>query len=169
MIGVGAVSVIWPDITVGAFVILFALYAFVAAITDAARAFSSDRVAPVFGYLILSLLSLAAGVVALVWRRPTALVLTLIVGWWAFVTGLVEIAMAFPSDRRAGERAWWVLSGLVSIALGAVLFIRPDIGAASLAIVFGLYSIFYGVVALTAAYQVRELEHTVRRTVEALS
>ena len=53
--------------------------------------------------------------------------------------------------------------------LGAVLFIRPDIGAASLAIVFGLYSIFYGVVALMAAYQVRELEHTVRRTVEALS
>jgi uncharacterized membrane protein HdeD (DUF308 family) len=168
-IGVGAVSVIWPDITVGAFVVLFAVYAFVAAITDAARAFSSDRVGPVFGHLLLSLLSLAAGVVALVWPGPTALVLTLIVGWWAFVTGVVEIAMAFASGRRAGERAWWVLSGLISIAFGAVLFIRPDIGAESLAIVFGLYSIFYGVAAVMAAQQVRELEHTVRRTVEALS
>jgi len=111
----------------------------------------------------------AAGVVALVWPGPTALVLTLIVGWWAFVTGAVELAMAFASGRTAGERAWWILSALVSIAFAAALFVRPDIGAESLAIVFGLYSIFYGVTALMAAQQVRDLGRTARRTVEALS
>jgi uncharacterized membrane protein HdeD (DUF308 family) len=168
-IGIGVVSVVWPDITVGAFVILFAVYAFLAAIADAARAFTRDKVGPVVGYLVLSLLSVAAGVVALVWPGPTALVLTLIVGWWAFVTGAVELAMAFASGRTAGERAWWILSGLVSIAFAAVLFVRPDIGAESLAIVFGLYSIFYGVTALMAAQQVRDLGRTARRTVEALS
>src|SRR5262249_42075751 len=86
-IAVGAISVIWPDVTVGAFVILFAVYAFVAAISDAGRAFSSDRVGSVVGGVLLSLLSLAAGVVALVWPGPTALVLTLIIGGWALVTG----------------------------------------------------------------------------------
>src|SRR4051794_33167286 len=65
-LGVGAVSVIWPDITVGAFVILFAVYAFVTAIADAVRGLASDRVGPVVGYLVLSLLSMTAGVVALV-------------------------------------------------------------------------------------------------------
>ena len=103
------------------------------------------------------------------WPGPTALVLTLIVGWLSFVTVLVEIVMAFATGPGAGERAWWILSGLVSIAFAAVLFIRPDLGAVSLAIVFGLYSIFYGVAALMAAHQVRRLEHTARRVVEALS
>jgi uncharacterized membrane protein HdeD (DUF308 family) len=166
---VGAISVIWPDVTVGAFVILFAVYAFVAAISDAGRAFSSNRVGSVVGGLLLSLLSLAAGVVALVWPGPTALVLTLIIGGWALVTGLVEIALATASHRSAGTRAWWILSGLISIAFAAVLFIRPDIGAVSLAIVFGLYSIVYGVTALMGAHQVRKLEQTARQTVEALS
>src|SRR5437016_5483254 len=58
---VGVVSVAWPNITVGGFVILFAVYAFLAAGTDTARAFSSGRAGPVAGYLLLALLSVAAG------------------------------------------------------------------------------------------------------------
>ena len=46
-VGIGVVSVAWPHITVGAFVIVFAIYAFVAAGSDAARAFSSDHAGPV--------------------------------------------------------------------------------------------------------------------------
>jgi uncharacterized membrane protein HdeD (DUF308 family) len=168
-IAIGAVSVIWPDITVGAFVILFAVYAFIAAIMDAVRAFSSDRGGAVVGHLLLSVLSLAAGVVALVWPGPTALVLTLIVGWWALFTGLVEIAMVFTSGRRAGERGWLILSGLVSIAFAVALFIRPDLGALSLATVFGLYSIFYGVSTLVVAREGRQLQHTTQRVAAAVS
>jgi hypothetical protein len=51
-IAVGIVSVIWPNITVSAFVILFAVYAFIAAGTDVMRAFSSKRAGPVAGYLL---------------------------------------------------------------------------------------------------------------------
>jgi len=57
--GVGIVAVVRPDITVGAFVILFAVYAFLAAIAGAARAFASDRAGPVAGYLLPALLSIA--------------------------------------------------------------------------------------------------------------
>jgi uncharacterized membrane protein HdeD (DUF308 family) len=168
-IAIGAVSVIWPDITVGAFVILFAVYAFIAAIMDATRAFSSARGGSVVGHLLLSVLSLAAGVVALIWPGPTAVVLTLIVGWWALFTGLVEIAMVFTSGRRAGDRAWLILSGLVSIAFAVALFIRPDLGALSLATVFGLYSIFYGVSTLVVAREGRQLQHTTQRVAAAVS
>lgn len=102
---IGIVSVAWPNITVGAFVVLFALYAFIAAFSDAARAFASDRIGPVVGWLLLALLSLAAGVVALVRPGPTALVLTIWIAVWAFVTGIVEVVMAFGRDETAGERA----------------------------------------------------------------
>ena len=53
-IAVGIVSVAWPNITVGAFVILFAVYVFIAAAMDTVRAFSSSRAGPVVGYLLLA-------------------------------------------------------------------------------------------------------------------
>ncbi|MFD3583661.1 HdeD family acid-resistance protein [Streptomyces sp. NPDC058683] len=152
---IGIVSVTWPGITVGAFVILFAVYAFMTTATDGARAFASDRVGPVFGWLLLALLSLAAGVVALAWPGITALALTIWVGAWALSTGAMEIVLAFQRGETAGERALFLLNGIVSIALAFVLFVRPDIGAVSLADVFGLFSIVYGVSAVFASFEER--------------
>jgi uncharacterized membrane protein HdeD (DUF308 family) len=164
---VGVVSVAWPGITVGAIVILFAVYAFIAAVTDTMRAFSSDRAGPVAGYLLLALLSVAAGVIALVWPGITALVLTVWVAAWALVTGVVEVALTFRQGATAGERAMWILGGLVSIALGVVLFIRPDVGALTLASVFGLFAIVYGVSAVVLSMQARKVAGSVHRLVDA--
>jgi uncharacterized membrane protein HdeD (DUF308 family) len=73
-------------------VLLFAVYAFIAAAADATRAFSGDRAGPVAGYLLLALLSVVAGVIAIAWPGITALVLTLWVAAWAAATGIVEAA-----------------------------------------------------------------------------
>src|SRR5690349_14921246 len=102
-IAIGIVSVVWPDITVGAFVILFAVYAFTAAAMDSMRAFSSDRAGPVVGYLLLAVLSVAAGLVALLWPDVTAVALTIWVGGWAVVTGGVEVALTFRPSETTGE------------------------------------------------------------------
>jgi uncharacterized membrane protein HdeD (DUF308 family) len=159
-IAIGVVSVAWPDITVGAFVIVFAVYAFMAAAADGMRAFTSRHAGPVFGYLLLSVLSATAGVVALASPGITALVLTLWVGAWAFVTGLIEVTLAFRRGQAAGERAVWALGGLISMALGVVLALRPDAGAISLATVFGLFSIVSGMSALVLSAQMRQTHAT---------
>src|SRR4051812_5298862 len=99
-IGIGIMSVAWPNITLGAFVILFAVFAFMTAFGDAARAFASDRAGPVAGWLLLALVSLAAGIAALAWPGITAVVLAVWVGIWALVTGFGEVAMAFAPARR---------------------------------------------------------------------
>jgi uncharacterized membrane protein HdeD (DUF308 family) len=166
-VAVGIVSVAWPDVTVGAFVILFAVYAFIGAVMDAVRAFASRGAGPVVGYLLLAVLSLVAGVVALVWPSITALVLVLWIASWAVVTGVVEAALAFRQGETAGERAMWALTGVISIALGVVLFIRPDIGALSLATVFGLFSIVYGVSALMLSFQARKVKSAAARLVDS--
>ena len=64
---VGIIAIAWPSVTILALVILFAVYAFMDAGLQAARAFSSRSAGPVFGHLLLALISLAAGVVALAW------------------------------------------------------------------------------------------------------
>lgn len=166
-VAIGVVSVAWPNITIGAFVILFAVYAFIAAFSDAARAFTRDRAGSVVGWLLLSLISLAAGAAALVWPGMTALVLTIWIGAWALATGIGEVAMAFVREQTTGQRWMWALGGLVSIALAFVLFVRPDIGAVSLATVFGLFSIVYGINTIVVSRRAHEAQKAGRKLVEA--
>jgi uncharacterized membrane protein HdeD (DUF308 family) len=149
-IAIGIIAIAWPGITVGAFVILFAIAAFASGAEQAWRGFSSDSPGPVVGHLLLAVIDAAAGVVALAWPGITAYVLTIWIGAWAVVGGVTEFAIAFAENETAGERALFGLGGLVSIALGIVLFARPDIGAVSLAEVFGLFAFVYGMTAIVA-------------------
>jgi len=154
---VGILAIAWPGVTIFALVILFAVYAFLGAGLQAARAFSSRSAGPVFGHLLLGLIDLAAGVVALVWPTPTALVLVIVVAAWALVSGIAEFFAGFQSGETAGTRALFILSGLVSVAFGVLLFARPGVGAVTLALLFGLYALIYGFSQITAGIQVRRL------------
>jgi uncharacterized membrane protein HdeD (DUF308 family) len=53
---VGIIAIAWPGITVWAFVILFAVYAFLAAGMEAVQAFASRTAGPAAGHLVLALL-----------------------------------------------------------------------------------------------------------------
>ncbi len=142
---VGIIAIAWPGVTILALIILFAVYAFMDAGLESARAFGSRSAGPVFGHLLLALVDVAAGVIAIVWPGPTALVLVIVVAAWAFVGGFAEVFAAFQSGETAGTRAFFILAGLVSIAFGIVLAGRPGVGAVTLALLFGLYSMIYGV------------------------
>lgn len=162
---VGIIALAWPSVTVLALVILFAVYAFIAAGLQAMRAFSSRNAGPVVGHLLLGLLDLAAGVIALAWPGPTALVLVLIVGSWAVVTGLFEIFAAFRAGEAAGTRAQFILGGLVSVAFGVVLFARPGMGAITLALLFGLFNLIYGAWTFVQGIQLRQTGKTLQSAV----
>ena len=163
---VGILALAWPGVTIFALVVLFAVYAFMGGGLQAARAFSSKSAGPVFGHLVLGLIDLAAGVIALVWPAPTALVLVLIVGIWAFVGGVFEFFAGFASGESAGTRALFILGGLVSVAFGVVLFARPGIGAVTLALLFGLFSLFYGISQIVLGAQLRRTGNTLHSIVE---
>ena len=152
---VGIVALVWPNVTVYALVILFAVYAFMDAVLQGARAFSSSSAGPVFGHLLLALIDLAAGVVAIIWPGPTAQALVLVVAIWAFALGFTEIFLAFGRGEQAGTRALFILTGLAAIAFGAVFASRPDIGAVTLALLFGLFSLVYGIVQIVVGVEVR--------------
>jgi uncharacterized membrane protein HdeD (DUF308 family) len=143
-LAIGVMALAWPGVTVLALVVLFAVYAFMAGGLEAVRGFSSRTAGPVIGHLLLALIDLAAGVAALAWPGPTALVLVLVVGTWAVMTGVVEIWAGFAKGEQAGTRAMFILGGLASVAFGVVLFARPTIGALTIALLFGLFNLISG-------------------------
>jgi uncharacterized membrane protein HdeD (DUF308 family) len=137
---VGIVAVAWPGVTVYALVVLFAVYAFMDAVVQAVRAFSEVRARAVTGRILIALVDVAAGVVAIAYPNITAVALVVIVAIWAIAFGVLELFAASGAGETAGTRAWLVVAGLVSIAFGFVLVGRPDVGAVSLAVIYGIFS-----------------------------
>lgn len=152
---IGFIALAWPGITVAAFVILFAVYAFIAAATEFGVAFGARTVGPVAGHILLGVIDVAAAITALVWPGITALALVILVAAWAFMLGVTEIGLAFRAGETAGERALLGLTGLVSVALAASFWVRPDIGAITIAEVYGLFSLVAGVSSLVIAMNLR--------------
>lgn len=159
---IGLIAVFWPGITLSAFVVLFALFAFLDGALRAFRAFASSGGGAVAWNLLLAVVDVAVGVAALVWPNITILSMVLIVGIWAVVIGCLEVFAAFADGETAGLRAYLVIAGLVSVALGLVMFTTPDVGALSLALLFGFFSLTYGVTEVVMGQQLRQTDNTVK-------
>jgi uncharacterized membrane protein HdeD (DUF308 family) len=143
-----------------ALVILFAVYAFMDAVFQGARAFSSRRAGPVVGHLLLGLIDIAAGVIAIAWPGPTALVLTIVIGIWAIIAGIYEFAAAFLRGETAGTRALFIVTSVISVAFGAIVVDRPVLGAFTIALLFGLFCISSGVTLIVQGNELRKGEQS---------
>ena len=152
---VGIVAVTWPGVTVYALVVLFAVYAFMDAVVQAVRAFSGVRTRAANVRILIALVDVAAGVVTIAYPNITAVALVVIVAIWAIAFGVLELFAAFGAGETAGTRAWFVVAGLVSIAFGLVLVGRPAIGAVSLAVIYGIFSLAFGITAIVLGVQTR--------------
>jgi len=162
-LGVGAVALAWPGVTVLTLVVLFAMSAFIWAGFELVSAIGSRTAGPVFGHLLVGLVDIAAGAIALAWPGTTALVLVLLVAGWAVVTGVLEVFAAFETGETAGTRATFVIGGLVSAAFGVVLFAHPAMGAISLALLFGLFNLIAGSWMLVQGIELRRTDAKLHR------
>jgi uncharacterized membrane protein HdeD (DUF308 family) len=143
----GVAAIVWPGVTIGVAVALFAIYAFVNAIGQLVAMFTIEKsVGRDILRLVMALIDVAAGVVAVVYPGITAEVLVIVVGVWAIFGGSVELAGAWT-----GRSGWLAVGGLLTVAVGIVLIVWPGIGAVSLALVFGIYLLAYGITLLASA------------------
>ena len=151
----GVAAIVWPGVTVGVLVALFAIYCFVNAIGQLIAMFTIERsVGRDVLRLLLAVIDVAAGVVAMVYPGMTAEVLTMVVGFWAIFGGSVELAGAFRD--RSGSLG---VAGVLTIVAGVVLIASPGIGAVTLALVLGIYLLAYGITLLVSAAQAKRRPH----------
>ncbi len=74
---------------------------------------------------------------------------------WCILTGLLELWLAYHV-RKEIESEWQLaMAGIISIGLGAVMFLRAYSGAVSLAWWAGFYAIFFGMLLLGVGFRLR--------------
>jgi uncharacterized membrane protein HdeD (DUF308 family) len=160
----GVLVLVWPGLTVLALALVFAAYAVVDGV---GLVVGGIRSGPDGGrrwmYVMAGAAGIVAGIIAALWPAVTALVLVLLAGAWAVVTGVLEIAAAVR--LRRAMNSYWVmaLSGLLSVVAGVIILARPDVGAIALATVLGVYALLTAAALFWAAWQLRKARVVVMR------
>jgi uncharacterized membrane protein HdeD (DUF308 family) len=148
----GILAVFWPKVTILALALLFGAYALVDGTGMLIDAFRAGRTGGQrAAYAIGGVLGVGAGLVTLFWPKITVLVLVVLIGVWALVTGIFDIMAAAAVPARPG---WLlVLVGVLSLIAGVLVLIRPDVGAIAIAQVIGIYAIITGVLLLVETWR----------------
>jgi uncharacterized membrane protein HdeD (DUF308 family) len=107
--------------------------------------------------VVTGLLSIAAGIVVIVWPGPGVVALAIFLGAWLIVVGTLTISGAFAARRVMPD--WWLLlvTGLLEIPLGVLALADPGATLAALITVGGIWGVAVGVMRIVLAFEVKRL------------
>jgi uncharacterized membrane protein HdeD (DUF308 family) len=153
---VGVLAFLWPGLTIAVLVGIFALYALIDGVTNLILGVArSPGYGPSWALIIEGLVGIAAGVMTFLWPGITAVVLVLFIAAWAIVTGVFEIAAAIRLRRVLTGEWLLLLSGILSIVFGGLVFAFPAAGAVSIAWLLGAYAAATGVILIVLGIRLR--------------
>jgi uncharacterized membrane protein HdeD (DUF308 family) len=117
--------------------------------------------------VITGLLSIAVGVVIIVWPEPGLLAVAIVLGAWLIVAGTIAIAGSFAAREVLPN--WWLLLiiGLLEIPLGVLALANPGATLAALITVAGIWAIAVGVTRVVLAFEVKRLPGYVEQAFNA--
>jgi uncharacterized membrane protein HdeD (DUF308 family) len=162
-IAFGILAIARPGPAVMALVLVFGIYAIAEGI--AALSMVLSPVAEGSWLIGFSgVLSIAAGIIALVWPGITAVALFYLIAIWAIAIGVLELVAAVRySDEIEGE--WtFVLSGLLWIAFGVVVVGWPRIGVVAVLALIATAAILRGLLEIVAGVRLRRFGRTLTST-----
>ncbi len=155
---IGILALIWPEQAKLTLVLLFGTFVLVDGIFSVFAGIASFRYFERWWAVLLEgVAGIAIGLLAFLWPSVTALVLLYFIAAWALTTGIFEI-MAAIQLRHVITGEWvMILSGLLSIFFGVLLFVFPAAGAVSLVWLIGIYAIVFGILLNILAFGLRGL------------
>jgi uncharacterized membrane protein HdeD (DUF308 family) len=155
-IAFGILAVVRPGAAVMALVVVFGVYAIAEGI--AAISMFLSPVAEGSGLVGLSgVISIAAGLIALLWPGLTAMALFYVIAFWAIVDGVIDLVVAFRAKSRDEHEWTFAVSGLLLIAFGVIVLGWPGIGVVAVLALIATAAILRGAMLLIAGVRLRSL------------
>jgi uncharacterized membrane protein HdeD (DUF308 family) len=161
-IAFGVIAFFWPGITLVALTYLWGAYALVDGVVAIWAAFSAsgDDAGPRWWLGLSGIVSILAGIVAFVYPGLTALVLLVVIAVWAIIIGVLQLYAAMQLRKVINNEWWLILSGLLSIAFGAVLIAWPGTGALAVIWTIAWFAVFFGCMFIGLAFELKKFKRT---------
>lgn len=119
--------------------------------------------------VVMGLLEIGLGVAIFVWPNPTLLVVAALIGWWVLFSGVMTIGGSIATRH---VMPYWGLAltlGIVETVLAFYLLGQPGLTLLTAVLALGIWSIFYGVIEVAVAFEVRNLPNRFDKAVRDLS
>jgi uncharacterized membrane protein HdeD (DUF308 family) len=154
-IAFGVLALAAPGATLLVLVALFAAWAIVGGGASVIAAVTNRNTDKWWLVLLLGIVSILAGIVAVLHPAITILALVLLMGANALATGVLEIVMAIRL-RKSIEHEWLLaLAGAISVLFGLAVLLVPAAGAIAMVWMVSIYAIFSGVLLLALGMRAR--------------
>jgi uncharacterized membrane protein HdeD (DUF308 family) len=148
---VGVMILAWPGISVYALTIVFGAYTLATGVVELGAAFTSQGKEE-RGWLVLrGLAGITFGVLVLAWPAISALALLYVIGAYAVALGILAVGGSFQLPLDGRNTASLVLTGLVSIVFGIVIFAKPGAGVLAVLALIAAFALVTGVSELVVA------------------
>ena len=149
-----------PGISLASLVLLFGAYSLVDGTFMVVSAITNRKGAPRWGTMLFGgILGIVAGVVTFMWPGITAMSLLVIIAAWALITGITEIVVAIRLRKEISGEWALILAGIVAVAFGVFLIVRPLAGALAVFFVIGIYALVSGILHVVLGFRLRSWNH----------
>ncbi len=155
----GLLAFILPSITLLSLIILFAAYSLVNGIFSFVLAARAPRGSRVGGLVLTGVLGLLAGLIAFLLPAATAFAFVMLIGAWAIVTGVMEVAAAIKLRKIIHDEWLLALAGVATIGFGVLVLFMPSAGALALVWWIGAYGFAFGILLIVLAFKLRGRQH----------
>jgi uncharacterized membrane protein HdeD (DUF308 family) len=147
----GVLAFAWPGLTIALLVLIWGAYALIDGVFSLIAGIRAK-----YGTLIfLGILGIAAGLVTFLWPGVTAITLVWIIAFWAIFAGVMQIAAAIRLRKEVQGEWVMILSGICTVALGALLMLYPGAGAVSIAWLIASFAAAWGILLVIVALKLK--------------
>ncbi len=105
----------------------------------------------------MGLLEIGVGIAVWVWPGPTLLVIAFFVGWLLLFRGIMAIAGSISARGIMPYWGWVLAVGIVEVLVSFYLLSRPGLTLVATVLAIGLVAMFYGVIEIVLAFEVKGL------------
>jgi uncharacterized membrane protein HdeD (DUF308 family) len=160
-IAFGVLAILNPAITLVTLALVFGAWALISGVSQLAEGW---RVAEHRGrswpFALSGIVSIVAGVLAIVFPPAAISGLLLFLGAWLVVSGLMEAYAAYQIRREIDNEWILALAGIARAVLGIVILVAPIVGAVLTVTAIAWFAILGGLMAIGLGLRLRRLHGT---------
>lgn len=152
----GVLTWLQPAASAAALVLVFGVYVLVDGVLAIFSAFQSRKESSHWWVvLIWGLISAVVGLLMLFQPAITALVMTIYIGVWALMTGVMEVVAAIRLRKEIQGEWLLILGGLISVLFGIFVLMQPAAGMMAMLWALATYAVVFGALMVVLAFKVK--------------